>query len=126
MLYSKKVTIPANTQKSAFQRDTLQLTKGVITRVSVFFPWGCAGLVGVQIIRGTWQVFPLSRGEWLIGNDLDINFKTDVDLKTEPYEVSIYSYNSDDTFEHSPIVSIEMVKGEVSSSLQSFLRTLGV
>lgn len=125
MLYSKEVIIPPNTAKADYQEDTLGLTKGIITRIAVFFPWGCAGLVYVQIIRRTWQIFPLSREEWLNGNDRAFDFKTNIELSSEPFEIIIRSYNEDDTYLHRPIVSVEMIKGTIPERFRLFMRELG-
>lgn len=125
MLYSTEVTVPANTTKADYQSDTLKLTKGVITRISVFFPWGCAGLVYVQVVRRTWQVFPLTRGEWLNGNNRAFNFRSRIELTSEPYELIIRSYNLDDTYQHKPVVSVEMVKGDVPDQFKAFMDEVG-
>jgi len=126
MLYSQEIIIPANTEKTDYQKDVFKLTKGIITRISVFFPWGCAGLVYVRIEQKTWQVFPLSRGEWLNGNDRAFDFKTRIEFTSEPYEVIVCSYNEDDTYEHKPLVSVEMVKGTVPERFKLFMSELGV
>jgi hypothetical protein len=125
MLYSQDITVPADTAIADYTSTTMKLTKGVVTRVVVFFPWGCAGLCGVQIIRGTWQVFPLSRGEWLVGNDRPIDFHTEIALTTEPYELIVRAYNLDDTYDHTPIVSIGMVKDTMEGSFLNILKILG-
>lgn len=125
MLYTQEITIPDNTSKTSYQKDTIKITKGVITRISVFFPWGCAGLVKVQVIRKTWQIYPLSRGQWLSGNDKEFDFSTRIDITSEPYELIIYSYNEDDTYEHSPIICVEMVKGTVPERFKMLMGELG-
>ena len=44
MLYVLALTIPANTAEATPYEEDLKLTDGVITRVEVEFPAGCAGL----------------------------------------------------------------------------------
>lgn len=112
MFYSQDIVVPANTLKASYQSDTIKLTKGVVTRIAVFFPWGCAGLVYAQVIRKTWQVFPLSRGQWMSGNDRIIDFETSIDLFSEPYDLIVRTYNEDDTYNHTINVAFEMIKGE--------------
>jgi len=124
VLFSQAITVPANTAVADYIATTMKLTKGVVTRISVFFPWGCANLCGVQAIRKTWQVFPLTRSEWLAGNDRAYDFHTQIELQTEPFELIVYAYNLDDTYEHEPVVSVEMVKNVASKEWQNMLTAL--
>ena len=125
MLYAKEVTVAPNTPKTGYVDFTLKLTKGKVKRISVFFPWGCAGLCGVQIIHRTWQIYPLSRGEWLLGNEREFNYESIIDLTSEPYEVIIRAYNEDDTYEHHPYIAVEMTKGLVVDGFEQFMRLFG-
>lgn len=124
MFYSEEITTSANTAKASYQTTTIKLTKGVITRVAIFFPWGCAGLVYVQVIRKTWQVFPLSRGEWISANDRVIDFETAIDVLSDPTEVLVRTYNLDDTYDHTIVASFEMVKGERAGWLDPLIEEL--
>jgi hypothetical protein len=124
MLFSKVLTVPANTAKVSYQEDRLKITKGKIKRIDVYFPWGCAGLVGVQIIRHTWQIFPITRGEWVIGNELLHSYNYNFDIRDDPIELVIRSYNTDDTYGHSPIIGIEILRGETSLKLDKLLSEL--
>lgn len=124
MLYYKEITVPANTTINNYQKDIIKITGGKIKRLEVFFPWGCAALCGIQIIRHTWQLMPLSRGRWLIGNDKTFSFNYNFEIIDEPYELIIKSYNLDDTFDHSPIITVEMSRGELSLALQQLVQEL--
>lgn len=126
MFYSEEITVPANTTRRDYQETAFKVTKGIITRIAVFFPWGCAGLVYVQIARRTWQVFPLTRDEWISGNDKTIDFKTNIELTSEPYDLMVRMYNLDDTYEHSPIIMVEMVSGGLSDRFTQNMAELGL
>jgi hypothetical protein len=125
MLFTGSEAVPANTVALSPVEYTIGLTKGTITRVQVYFPWGCAGLVGVQVLRYTWQLFPQSRGEWLIGNDAMWEDNGRYPLDTEPFEVLVRVYNLDDSYEHAPIVAVEISDAAVSAGLQQFLEVVG-
>ena len=125
MFYSEEIIVPANTSKESYQVTTMKLTKGVVSRVSVFFPWGCAGLVFAQIVRKTWQVFPLSRGQWISANDRTIDFGTSIDVLSDPHDIIVRSYNEDDTYNHTITVSFQMVKGERIDWLDPLIEELG-
>lgn len=124
MLFSKVLTVPANTSIASYQEDRIKITTGKIKRIDVYFPWGCAGLVGIQIIRHTWQICPLTRGEWMIGNELLHSYNYNFDIRDDPIELIIKSYNTDDTYAHSPIIGVEMLRGETSLALNRLLAEL--
>ncbi len=124
MIYKIELTVPANTAKVDFVSDTMKLTKGVIKVISVYFPWGCAGLVGIQIIRRTWPLMPLTRGEWMTGNELLHSYNYNFNLTTQPYELIIRGYNLDDSYEHTPFIIIEILKGDRSIALDKLLSEL--
>jgi hypothetical protein len=124
MIYKIDVAISANTAIKDAVDTTMLLTKGRIKKVEIYFPWGCAGLVGLQIIRNTWQLAPLTRGQWLKGNDILLSHTYDYDLDVEPYELIVKSYNLDDTYEHTPFVIIEIIRDRRSISLDKLLAEL--
>jgi hypothetical protein len=124
MYYQLELAIPPNTTKDNPQYDALGVTSGNIISLSIYFPWGCAGLVGVQILRNTYQLMPLTRGEWLIGNDIYIVSEYNFSIDVDPYELNVVSFNNDDTYNHHPIVSATIARYAVSANLDAFLRTL--
>lgn len=124
MIYKIEVEIPANTAKADYVDTTMILTKGKIKRLSVFFPWGCAGLVGIQIIRRTYQLMPLTRGEWMTGNDLLLDYQHNYGLDTEPYALVVRCYNLDDTYSHTPFFIAEIMRDERSIALDQLLAEL--
>lgn len=124
MIYQLEQNVPANTGKDEFITSTIKVTKGRIKGMSVFFPWGCAGLVGIQIVRRTWPLMPLTRGEWLTGNDIYHSYKYDYNLDTRPFELIVRAYNLDDSYDHKPFIIIEMLKGARSLALDALISEL--
>lgn len=106
--FFKYVELPKNVSMAGFQTDTLNLPIGIIHRVWVEFPRGCSGLVGVQIWRGPYQIFPLPGGTWLRSDNAIMNFGFTHDMTREPYEIEIRSYNLDDTYPHTIWIGLEM------------------
>lgn len=124
MIYKIDIPVSANVAIKDATDTTMLLTSGRIKKVEIYFPWGCAGLVGLQIIRNTWQLAPITRGQWLKGNDLLLSHTYDYDLNVEPYELIIKSYNLDDTYQHNPFVIIEIIRDKRSISLDKLLAEL--
>lgn len=124
MLFTGSTTIPANTSESDPYTYRIKITKGTLSTVGVYFPWGCAGLVGVQVLHLVSQLVPLSQTEYLIGNDLYVEFNYDYDINVEPLFLTVRAYNVDDTYDHTPLIFIEMYRKSVSTKLRQFLETL--
>ncbi len=124
MIYKIDVPIPANTAVDEPVNLTMGLTKGRIKRIAVYFPWGCAGLAGIQIIRRTYQLAPLTRGEWLVGNELLLDHMYNYDLDVEPYQLVVFGHNLDDTYDHTPFVVVEIMRDDKSIALDKLLSEL--
>lgn len=122
MIFSHTVTVPINTTKLDPYEEKLSITRGTITSLSVYFPWGCAGLVGCQMLRLRSQLLPLSPNVWLTGNDFLHSYDYFYEITTEPYDITLRFYNEDDTYTHSPFVVIEMSRQQDTSQLSKFLR----
>jgi hypothetical protein len=76
--------------------------------VSLTFPAGCSGLVGVRILRGPLQLYPLTVGEWIISDDETVHFPADFELDERPYTLTLEGYNIDEAYNHTVSVSITL------------------
>jgi len=108
MFYEHDITIPPDTQPENLYSQTLRLTKGIIKRVDLVFPSGCAGLVGVRIVKHSFQVIPLNYPKWIETDGETVNIQTEIDLTDEPYELVFQGYNLDDTYQHTIRVRVLM------------------
>jgi len=120
------------TAKNTLRADPLtvniNLPIGVIHRVWVEFPKGCAGLVGVQIWRGPYQIFPLPEDTWLRSDNAVMNFALTHDMLKEPFTLTLKSYNEDDTYRHTIWIGLEMrgQSKDIPPQLQGLLKYIGV
>lgn len=113
MIYTANITTTKNTAKGSPQRTRIHVTKGLVYKVEFYFPSGSAGLMGVAVFDGLYQVWPSSVGEFFIGEDQVISFD-DLYLKeSAPFEFQAYTYNEDDTHNHEVSVRIGLVSKEV-------------
>ncbi len=124
MLYLKRITIPASTPVNTPQVDIIPVTLGTIKQITIQIPWGCAGLVGLRIEYATWPLFPITRNEWVTGNDTELSFVYDYVIDTEPKQVEVISYNLDDTYPHSPVIGINVVQAILTPGLSALLQEL--
>lgn len=93
-------------------RSQLRITKGLVYKVEVQFPYGSAGLSGIAIFDGAFSVWPSNIGEFFTGDNVVISFE-DLYLKEQPpYHFDIYAYNLDDTHKHKVFVRVGLVSKE--------------
>ena len=124
MIFKVDVPLPSNTPILTPIDITMVLTSGMVKKIGVYFPWGCAGLAGIQVIRRTWQLAPITRGEWLASNELLLTNSYNFNLNVEPYELIIRGYNIDDTYDHTPFVIVEIIRDARTIALDRLLSEL--
>ncbi len=105
------------------KRTVLNVTKGLVYKVDFYFPPGPSGLLGVAVFDGSFQVWPSSVGEWFTSDNETIRFDDMYLKESAPYQFDIYTYNNDETFDHSLSVRVGLVSKEVF--LARFLPTKG-
>jgi len=113
MIYQSTITTPANTPETNKVKTILKVTKGLVYKVEIFIPPGASGLHYIQIFDGNFQWIPTSTGESLTGDNVLIQFD-DIYLKlAEPFDFQIYTWNGDDTFDHTVTIRLGMVSKEI-------------
>lgn len=113
MIYTANITTPSNTAQTDLKHTVLHVTTGLVYKVEVYFPPGSAGLMGVAIFDGLFQVWPSTVGVFFIGDNLLISYD-DLYLKeAAPYQFDIYTYNEDTVYDHLAIVKLGLVSKEV-------------
>jgi len=100
VIYAWRMTIPANTPKTSPVMVQCRMAAGIIHRVEVQFPIGCAGLVHTYIRRGGHQLWPSNPDGTFTADGYVISFHEGYDLSEEPHVVQWYAWNEDDTYAH--------------------------
>ena len=112
MIYTANITTTKSTPKTALKKTVLHVNKGLVYKVEIYVPPGAAGLLGVSVFDGLYQVWPSSVGEFFVGDDIMISFD-DLFLKeAAPYQFQICTYNEDDTYDHTCSVRVGLVSNE--------------
>ncbi len=115
MIYTTNITtakltaFPPNKPK----RTILEVTTGLVYKVEIDFPSGSAGLMGVAIADGGYQVWPSNVGQWFTGDNRTIVFDDTYLKGSAPHRFTIFTYNNDDTYDHLVIVRIGLVSREI-------------
>jgi len=113
MIYTANITTSMNTPQTSLTQTVLRVTKGLVYKVEVYLPAGSAGLMGVAVFDGLFQLWPSTVGDFFVGEDQQIAFDDMYLKESAPYQFDIYSYNTDDTYDHFASVRVGLVSKEI-------------
>lgn len=108
MIYKVDCPTPANTPKLTPSLFRVRVTLGVTEQVWVGFPPGCKGLCHLQVWHWGWPVWPWSPGDSFHWDGYMFTFHDSYELKTEPLELVIKTWNLDDTYAHTPTFAVHI------------------
>jgi len=117
MLFAWDISITADTKEANPKKQDLKLTSGVITKIEVKYPAGCHGMVKVKLLRWGSPLIPLTRGEWLTGDDEPVSGNYFYPLEEAPYMVKFEGCSPDTTYPHTVTVRITVLPKQVASWL---------
>jgi len=123
MFYHYSITVPAGTLAAAPLKTIIPLSPGEIHQVEIGFPWGCAGLVHVQVYRAEHMMWPTNPGDSFAWNDYNVVFTEAENSFGETEEWSVRSWNLDSRHDHTIIVRIGIIPtsktvfGKIAESL---------
>jgi hypothetical protein len=133
MFYDFSITVPANTPQSAPVEQTLELTAGVIQRVSIQFPTGTYALVHVQLLYHEYQVWPTNPDGSFNADGYPLEWDEAFSLDSAPYEIKAVMWSLADTYDYDINVRFEVERIEdieaqsgVITALQKFLKLVGI
>lgn len=113
MIYSVDVTTEAIKPYADRQLTRLHVTKGLVYKVELFFPPGSHGLLHCFIMDGGYQCWPSTPGQTFTGDKILISFDDIYIKNSEPFLFDIFTYNLDDTYDHSCSIRIGMVSADI-------------
>jgi len=108
MFHVWDITITANTLEAAPKEQQLELPIGIITKIDIKFPAGCHGMVKIRLLRWTFQLVPLSSGEWITGDDETIPTETYYELLEVPVFLMFKGCSPDTDYNHKVTIRIEV------------------
>lgn len=109
MVFVKSVTTVKDTLESSPLESFIDVARGLLYRSQIVIPPGPSGLVGIKIFEGGHQMFPVSRDEWLTGDNETVDFGDLYYITTTKTRLRILTYNLDDTYSHKLIVRLGVV-----------------
>jgi len=128
LAFATEITIPANTTRADPTVVTLDTANMRIIGLDITFPDGCVGLVECSIDYQGRQVFPYNPEGKFVGNGQTISIHPQLDFIGPPFDLSIVGINTDDTFEHTLYVVIDVLfldnQGNIDTGVLDALREL--
>lgn len=109
MFYAWNFTLPLGKSVISKTKKILDLERGTIVRCEVVFPNGCCGLVYVHINQALHQVYPKNPDYQYRGNGETIIASDEYEIREEPYQLEFYGWNTDDTYNHTITVRLQLV-----------------
>ncbi|MBA7656144.1 hypothetical protein ES703_64058 [subsurface metagenome] len=113
MIYSGEILLPKQPDQSLPTQKVLKVTKGLVYKVEVQFPPGCAGLAHVGIFDGAHPCWPSSSGETFNIDGATISFDDTYLKLAEPFQFEIWGWNEDTLWPHTIHVRIGLVSDEI-------------
>jgi len=117
MFYAWDVTVPAGRAEATPYEASLKLSSGVITAIDVKFPAGCHGLVKLRLLRAEFQLVPLTRGQWVTGDDETVPTESYYELEGTPTELKLVACSPGTTYDHTITVRVRVLPRSVASTL---------
>ena len=124
MIYVFPITIPANTPETAQLKTILQLPRGKITRMMVQFPSGHVGLTHIGLTRGLHQLYPSNPEARFSSSQETITWDEDYPLDTPPLQLEAYTWNEDETYNHTITVRVVLQEPKREASLLDEVKSL--
>ena len=112
VIYSLSITTPANTGQGSALRTPLKVTRGLIWRIEIDYPPGCCGLCHCIILDGSYHMFPATPGESLSADGAVIGFDDLYYKAAAPFELTVVTWNDDETYDHTLNVRIGLASNE--------------
>lgn len=112
-LYSLDITTDANTAEASKKLTQMKVNDGVIHKIDIVFPPGCAGLVKMQMLDGGHQFVSSTEGQYLSGDSETINIPEFYEIEGGTRNITIKTWNLDDTYPHTIQVRIYILPKNV-------------
>ena len=100
MLYSKHITIAANTTEADATKTYIKVNKGMIYYFWITFPPGCAGLTKFRVYHEGHPFLPVNQNDYLRGDNTTFQFPSFQEIKEQPEILMVEAWNEDTVHPH--------------------------
>ena len=112
MLHSKHIKLLAGKTEAEATRTQFKANQGVIYRVWVMFPPGCAGLVKLRIYHEGHPFLPVEADAYISGDSYTYEYPIMYEITGHPELITIEAWNTDDTYDHTIDVQFLIIPKE--------------
>lgn len=105
-LYTKKLSIPANTPEDSPVTTSFTIEETLITKMEVGFPDGCANMVGIRIFYGIKRFWPENPDTPLYGNDEIVSWREHQRLPEKYSTLTVYGFSPGTDYDHEILIRI--------------------
>lgn len=133
MFYEWAIQVPKNTTAAAPLETVEKIALGMIIKVEVQFPAGCAGLAHCKILHQESQVWPTPPSTSFASDNHTITIEENYEITAEPYHLKLVCWNLDDTYDHTLYIRVGLVRGlgavainKVFQGLEKMLKLMGI
>jgi len=100
MLFSKQITVSADTSETNAIPTYIKIQTGVVSKVWITFPAGCAGLVKMRVLHGGHPFIPVNADNYLRGDNFTFELPVMYEITDHPTILSVLVWNEDATYSH--------------------------
>ena len=100
MIYQDALTIPPQTARADPVTATFTIPKGIVNRITLLFPSGCAALAHIQVYHNEFQVWPTTPEKSFVGDGTYIDFEERYVLPEAWNSITVLGWNEDDSYDH--------------------------
>ena len=100
MLHSKHLTLLAGKTEAQATRAKFKVNQGVIYRVWVTFPAGCAGLVKLRMYHEGHPFLPVDKDAYISGDSYVFEYPIFFEIKHQPEIITVEAWNTDEVYDH--------------------------
>lgn len=113
MIYEFDIVVPANTSASNPVVQEMRLSRGIIHKLEVQFPYGCRFMVKIAIRRGLHQVWPTNPDGSIKAEGFTVSFPVFYPLEKAPYKLQALAWAPGTTYSHTVTVRLGIEPREV-------------
>ena len=113
MQYVKEITFSSGGSSTNQTSANIKAAKGIIHKIELVFPAGCAGLVHIQLFTGGHPIAPSTFGQTYSAENEIILIPEFTELRSDFNTITISGWNEDDTYDHTIRVRIYVLPKEV-------------
>ena len=124
MFYEFAITVAKDTAQSSPKKQDLHLAKGIIHRIELQFPIGCAGLAHVRLRHHSFGQLPTNPSGSFASDGYPIPIDENLEFFSEPYIIKAILWNDDDTYAHTITIRVGILESKTALFFMSVLKGL--